>query len=53
MDDGYDNPEWGESSGMRGSSEMGDVSFAFLMLFPLKIDNTESSRSLTKYVISL
>ncbi|KAK4004875.1 negative elongation factor D [Daphnia magna] len=24
MDDGYDNQEWGESSGMRGSSEMGD-----------------------------
>lgn len=29
MDDGYDNQEWGESSGMRGSSEMGDVSFAY------------------------
>ncbi len=27
MDDGYDNQEWGESSGMRGDSEMGDVSF--------------------------
>ena len=29
MDDGYDNQDWGESSGMRGSSEMGDVSLHF------------------------
>ena len=33
MDDGYDNQEWGESSGMRGDSEMGDVSFRFSWCF--------------------